>query len=784
MRSPDWWKLEADRPRSKGRRPVSESRLLAAFWCSILCLFADAAPARPLAEGPVPYHAIAIRTTENVTEGGWVWILEQAARAGIDRIDVLVKQDEDNYESRRTGRVLQSGELLVALPGETTAEGWENSDWLVEMLDRADTLGIEVWAWFPVFHDAAVAAAFPDARYTGGDGSVFVDAAFPGVRARQIELMRKVLDTYDFDGVSLDWIRYDNWANGIDGPLAAVYRDRTGEALTPEALEEPMARAIWGEIREETVATWVSTMIAEIGASHPDVRWGGYFLPPQFNEVSQNYRALTDAGVEYVQPMLYWSLWGYTPEWAGEAVGRHPFWAGPETRLVPTLDLNRPDGEHMRSIAAMSEARLFGYLWYHDTAWTDAHFTKVRRLANRLREARATRDPDWIPLLENPAEGLRPADFPADTSAWSLVLLADLHDQGLLAGSDPAVPVLAFHRFVEAPPGHDASHWANSTGYVDRLFAFLEDNGFTVVPLSHLQARMLSGHSEDLPARPVVLTVDDGAASVADHFHALAAARAFPYALSVITGEAGHLDEAGYDAQMSWDEIEHILASGLVELVSHTHALHRYEPEAPGDLALDAAVRAHRWLANTGRQETEAERLARVHDDLSRSRAVIEARSGHQVNVLAWPYGVFDIGAERAARDAGFTHFLMFGGSRYALPGWAPHRIGRVPITRNDEFVPLALPEDPRTLQRWWLAFLRFGRQTASAGLIEATLVQLDDEAARHWEAVLSRAALDLLAGRRQQAAQRLDRLRTAYPDSEEIAWAIQAFLTNYRAVL
>jgi len=64
-------------------------------------------------------HAIVVRTTENVTKGRWVWLLQEAKAAGISRIDILVKQDEDKFKSKRTGRELQSGELLVSLPGET-----------------------------------------------------------------------------------------------------------------------------------------------------------------------------------------------------------------------------------------------------------------------------------------------------------------------------------------------------------------------------------------------------------------------------------------------------------------------------------------------------------------------------------------------------------------------------------------------------------------------------------------------------------------------------------------
>lgn len=68
-------------------------------------------------------RGIVVRSTENVTKGGWVRIVNKCKELGIKRIEILVKQDEDEFKSHRTGQVLQSGELLVALPGEKTAKG-------------------------------------------------------------------------------------------------------------------------------------------------------------------------------------------------------------------------------------------------------------------------------------------------------------------------------------------------------------------------------------------------------------------------------------------------------------------------------------------------------------------------------------------------------------------------------------------------------------------------------------------------------------------------------------
>ena len=157
--------------------------------------FAESANRRPR-----PYVVsglgIIVRTTENVTTAVGYGFSINAMSAALSRIDLLVKQDEDNFKSPRTGQTLQSGELLVPLPNEKTAAGWENADWLKEMLARAKEMNIKIFAWWPCFHDAQMAAMFPDAAYPGPRGEKFVDAGDPRVQTRQEELLAKLLDTY------------------------------------------------------------------------------------------------------------------------------------------------------------------------------------------------------------------------------------------------------------------------------------------------------------------------------------------------------------------------------------------------------------------------------------------------------------------------------------------------------------------------------------------------------------------------------------------------------------
>src|SRR3954454_14581871 len=308
---------------------------------------AAATPALPpkLPDAGVP-QGIVIRTTENVTKGGWVWLLNECQANGISRIDLLVKQDEDNFKSARTGQVLQSGELLVALPGEKTAVGWEDSAWLKEMLARARELKIEVWGWWPCFHDAQMAAAFPDAAYRGPRGESFVDAADCRVQAREEELLNKLLDAYQFNGVSLDWVRYGTWADGTKGLLGQAFARRYDVTWDATALDDEGTKARWYETRATAIADWIGQAVHALHETRPAVQFGAFLLPPQFTEQSQNYPMLARSGLDFLQPMGYWSDWKFPPQWVGESVlAPYVRYAVNGTGFWPTLGIDSPLAE-------------------------------------------------------------------------------------------------------------------------------------------------------------------------------------------------------------------------------------------------------------------------------------------------------------------------------------------------------------------------------------------------------------------------------------------------------
>jgi Polysaccharide deacetylase/Glycosyl hydrolase-like 10 len=733
--------------------------------------------------------AIVVRSTENITEGSWVWLLDTARDAGVVRIYLLMKQDENEYESGRTERTWHSGELLAPLPGGVVGEGWDNPAWLDEFLPRAREYGIEVHAWWPCFQDAVAAAKMPHARYAGQQSDVFLDPAYPEVRYYQAKLLRALLERYPFDGVALDWLRYNERANGSDGPLAAQFAGLAGKPWSQEAMAEPNLRAMWDDLRAREVAGWVHDLLSEIRPLHPNVAWSAFVLPWMFKEVAQSYRHLSAAGLDSLQPMIYWRDWNEDASFTSDVISPAPFYLSGRTSLDPAFDITGNPAELTEALSYLPVDRLGMVTWYHHDEWSEEDFRKLTELTAAFNASRSAlyAEPTPVPPPLLAGSRLEPASFSPDASLWALVCLGELHQTGAQEHAEPIVPVLALHRFSEGKPGSGPSDWHTSTGYLDALIAMLKRYDFKAVPVATVAAYMTSDDPNLLPIRPFAITIDDGSASIASLFEPRAAAAGLPYSAALVTGwvdeDKARIIDMGdgvSDEILSWRQVKVLADTGRVSFISHSHLQHRYAKTGSGGSDMGPAITTRLWIETEQRLETENERLRRVFNDLAESRETIARHTGAAPSILVWPYGIHDDPAEGVAREAGFTHFMEFTGNAFAAPRQHPQRIMRVSVMLADEAVPLTFPQDEVTAQRWWLAFQKWARQTQSVDLIEAGLAQLTTPNLEHPEVWISRAAALTLNGHSTLAQRLIDKLRGQYPHDGAVHAAADEFLKIY----
>lgn len=180
------------------------------------------------------------------------------------------------------------------------------------------------------------------------------------------------------------------------------------------------------------------------------------------------------------------------------------------------------------------------------------------------------------------------------------------------------VPILMYHK--------------TPADFEQQLVA-LRDKGYTTITLDELAGAFYTGYP--LPAKPVIITYDDGFADQMIAFDLLRkySMKATYYIINggersqYCIGSNRHDGAPCGDAYLSWEQVRQLDRSGIITIAAHT---------------VD-----HANLAAVSAEERQFE--------MTQSKAEIEAQIGHRVHHLAYPYGAFNDDVIATARAAGFV---------------------------------------------------------------------------------------------------------------------------------
>jgi peptidoglycan/xylan/chitin deacetylase (PgdA/CDA1 family) len=188
------------------------------------------------------------------------------------------------------------------------------------------------------------------------------------------------------------------------------------------------------------------------------------------------------------------------------------------------------------------------------------------------------------------------------------------------------VPILMYHSVAEDPRAA-TRRLSVTPAALQRQMTVLRDRGFVGMTFGDFAEACQSGGG--LPAKPVVLTFDDGYADFAETAWPILAENGFPATVFVTTG---WIDDAGPyaagpapDRMLSWSQVRRLAAEG-VEIGAHSHS----HPELD---QLDGTALA---------------------EELRVGRALLEDCIGARIRSLAYPFGYSDPGVAIAARHAGY----------------------------------------------------------------------------------------------------------------------------------
>lgn len=185
------------------------------------------------------------------------------------------------------------------------------------------------------------------------------------------------------------------------------------------------------------------------------------------------------------------------------------------------------------------------------------------------------------------------------------------------------VPILMYH-YISAPPA-DADIYRVDLSVPPDLFrqhlAYLAAEGYQTITLHDLYAALNTG--APLPAKPVILTFDDGYAD--NYTAAFPLLREFGFNGTFFVMTAG--PDLDYPDYMTWDQIEEMSAAGM-QMESHT----RDHPDLRGR---DADFLVYQLL---GAQES------------------LTAHTGQPARMFAYPAGEYDEAVLAMLRSLGVEH--------------------------------------------------------------------------------------------------------------------------------
>jgi poly-beta-1,6-N-acetyl-D-glucosamine N-deacetylase len=216
--------------------------------------------------------------------------------------------------------------------------------------------------------------------------------------------------------------------------------------------------------------------------------------------------------------------------------------------------------------------------------------------------------------------------------------------------------VLCYHD-VREDVRVDPDPYAVDTAELVSQFAWLKENGYRVVSLDDVLAAREG--RRPLPEKAVLLSFDDGYRSTYTRVFPLLKLFGYP-AVVALSGrwlDAPRGTTVEYEDRqvprsefLLWDEINEMVASGLVEIASHSYDLHRGIAGNPQGNRIPAAVT---YAFENGQYEDQRAHVARIRADLARNSALIKSKTGRAPRVMVWPYGRDSEQAIGIARELG-----------------------------------------------------------------------------------------------------------------------------------
>ena len=216
--------------------------------------------------------------------------------------------------------------------------------------------------------------------------------------------------------------------------------------------------------------------------------------------------------------------------------------------------------------------------------------------------------------------------------------------------------ILSYHEIAQKGETLNSTYTVTPANFEEQI-RFLMDSGYHFVSVDDILAYRKS--AKQLPDKAVLLTFDDGYQSVYANAFPIIKKYKIPTVIAVVGSWQKSKERVDFDGHMidrskflSQEEIKEMLSSGLVEIASHTYALHKGVLGNPQGNKLPA-VKAREWLEDKQMYENETSYTKRIHDDMLQSTTFLKKYTEQRPRIIVWPYGYYNKKATKMAEKLG-----------------------------------------------------------------------------------------------------------------------------------
>lgn len=240
--------------------------------------------------------------------------------------------------------------------------------------------------------------------------------------------------------------------------------------------------------------------------------------------------------------------------------------------------------------------------------------------------------------------------------------------------------IFSYHEIADKSETLDSTYAVSATDFEAQM-KWLIDNGYHFIKIDDIIN--YRKYQKPLPSKAVLITFDDGYQSVYANAFPIIKKYQIPTLIALVGSWLQSSDKVDFDGHMidrskflSQKEIQEMVASGLVEIGSHSYFLHRGilgNPEGN----MEPATITRQWLSDKAVYEDDKGYRQRIYNDLKTNNDFLKKYTGQKPRVMVWPYGEYNMEVRKIAESLGMPVGLTLddGSNTKTTPLWGLRRI-------------------------------------------------------------------------------------------------------------